>query len=195
MPNEAAKEITESKPNAKGKLQEETDWNNLRIYTYGDPLLRENAREIETFDSSLIHLADNMYQIMRKSGGIGLAGPQVGILKRIIVVDTQEKDGIGRLNLVNPKVIYESEETEVREEGCLSIPEVYAKVVRPQAIRVEARTITGETLTFNAKGLLARVILHEIDHLDGKLFIDRVSQNSLKDISEDLERLRKKHQP
>lgn len=166
----------------------------LEIIKYGNPLLRNRSMEIEEFHQDLIKLSDQMYEVMKETDGIGLAAPQIGKLIRLIVVETSDPDSLGRLNLVNPVILSKSEEMEDYEEGCLSIPGIYGNVRRPISIRVEARTITGEKIQFNAKGMLARVIQHEIDHLEGILFIDHLSKQDKKRIQKDLNKLEKKTQ-
>ena len=146
----------------------------LEIRMMGDPVLRERAEEIDEIDDDLRRLARNMFDTMYDAEGVGLAGPQVGVRRRIIVVDPHEQD-VEPVALVNPFVVRSSDEAERAEEGCLSIPGLREIVERPYAVVVEARGLDGETLTIEAEGLYARVLQHEIDHLDGVLFLDRVS--------------------
>jgi peptide deformylase len=163
----------------------------LPIYLYGSDVLRKKAKPVHELDDSLIKLAYDMSETMRKSSGIGLAATQVGDLRRVIVVDvsaaeesrSEEEEGKGEipadkprrlLVLLNPEVLTESGSTSI-EEGCLSIPDVRADVTRAEAIRLKFRDANFREVEMDADGLLARVILHEIDHLDGILFVDRVS--------------------
>lgn len=146
---------------------------NLRIY--GDPVLRQRAREVEAFDPLLAKQADKMFEVMYEHDGVGLAGNQVGLLQRLIVLDvTVDDDKRIRLALCNPKILGKSGQ-DTGEEGCLSIPDIRADVTRALTLQVEAQNLQGEKLAFEASGLLARAIQHEIDHLDGILFVDRIS--------------------
>ena len=118
---------------------------------------------------------------MHKFNGVGLAAPQVGILKRIIVIDLY--DDKGPIKLVNPVIIKEKGEQEV-EEGCLSFPNQYAKIIRPMEVKVKALNENGEEIKISAKGLLAQALAHEIDHLDGILFIDKIIPGTLEFIEQ-----------
>jgi peptide deformylase len=147
----------------------------LPIVKYPEPVLEEATEEVTSFDESLRELARSMVETMHSAPGIGLAAPQVGRSERLAVVDlsvgTEERD---LLVLVNPRVL--EEEGEVREEeGCLSFPDLTLIVPRPQRVVVEAWNLEGERFTVEGEELLARCLHHEIDHLDGVLFIDRVS--------------------
>ena len=146
----------------------------LEIKLMGDPILREEAEPIETVDDELRALADDMFETMYDADGVGLAGPQVGVGRRIIVVDSRE-EGVPARALVNPAVVSTGEEVEKAEEGCLSIPGITEVVERKADVVVEALDLDGEPVRIEADGLLARVLLHEIDHLDGVLFLDRLS--------------------
>lgn len=140
----------------------------------GDPALREKAEPIAEVDREIRDLADDMLATMYAHDGVGLAGPQIGVARRIIVIDPQSADS-APFALVNPDVVKSSEETERAEEGCLSIPGLAEVVERPATVVVEGLTIDGEPRRIEAEGLLARILQHEVDHLDGILFIDRVS--------------------
>jgi peptide deformylase len=146
----------------------------LPIRIYPDPVLRVHCPEVETFDDELRRLAADMVETMHAAPGIGLAAPQVGREARLAVVDLSVgEDPEGLLILVNPRVeVSDGIETEV--EGCLSLPEVTEKVDRPDAIRLQAQNLHGEPFELEADGLQARAILHEVDHLDGVLFVDRL---------------------
>lgn len=147
----------------------------LEIRLYPDPVLRVECPAVTIFDDELARLADNMAQTMYAAPGVGLAAPQVGVELRLAVVDTSAGEEPGNLHvLVNPRILTTSgEDTDV--EGCLSIPDVTEKLERPEAIRIEAEDLAGNRLLLEADGLLARIILHEIDHLDGVLFTDRLT--------------------
>lgn len=140
----------------------------------GDPVLRGEAAEVDTIGEEIRRLARDMFDTMYEADGVGLAAPQVGITKRLIVVDPRE-EGVTPRALVNPRVLETSDETDRAEEGCLSIPGLKEVVERKAEVIVEAEDLDGETQRIEADGLLARVLLHEIDHLNGILFVDRVS--------------------
>ncbi|MFO7892469.1 MAG: peptide deformylase [Longimicrobiales bacterium] len=146
----------------------------LDIKLMGDPVLREECAEVEAIDDELRRLAQDMFDTMYAAEGVGLAAPQVGVTKRLIVVDPRE-EGVTPRALVNPRVLETSDETDRAEEGCLSIPGLREVVERKDEVVVEAEDLDGETIRLEADGLHARVLLHEIDHLDGVLFVDRVS--------------------
>lgn len=140
----------------------------LKIVKIGDPVLRQISRPVEKITPRTIQLLDDMIETMRTADGVGLAAPQVGILRRIVVIETPE-DGL--FELINPKIIaYAGEQRS--EEGCLSIPGKYGITIRPMHVTVRAMNRKGETFDVNGSGLLAKAFCHEIDHLDGKLYID-----------------------
>lgn len=139
-----------------------------------DPILRREALPVETFDDDLRRLVADMVETMHAAPGVGLAGPQVNVSSRVAVVDVsagEEPDGV--VVLVNP-VVEESSGSDIDVEGCLSIPEITDKVERATEIEVRACDVHGEPFNLHAEGLLARAIQHEMDHLDGILFIDRL---------------------
>ena len=139
-----------------------------------DPILRRKAVEVRNFDFSLSSLTENMFETMYESKGIGLAAPQIGISQRLIVIDIEEIDAeFPPLALVNP-TITESTGEELGEEGCLSLPDFRAIVRRFTEISINAQNIDGQAVHFSAQGLMARVLQHEIDHLDGILITDRL---------------------
>ena len=139
-----------------------------------DPILRRKAVEVRNFDFSLSSLTENMFETMYESKGIGLAAPQIGISQRLIVIDIEEVDAeFPPLALVNP-TITESSGEELGEEGCLSLPDFRAIVRRFTEISINAQNIDGQAVHFSAQGLMARVLQHEIDHLDGILITDRL---------------------
>lgn len=139
------------------------------IIENGDSILRKTAKEVEVVDERIKVLVEDMIETLHKYNGVGLAAPQVGILKRVIVIDTY--DGSDVLVLINPKIIKTKGEQTV-EEGCLSFPNQYAKVVRPKEVIVEALNEKGEKIRVEGKELLAQALMHEIDHLNGILFVD-----------------------
>ena len=147
------------------------------VRIYGDPVLRRKTTNVETFDDSLRSLAADMHETMHAYRGVGLAANQIGVTQRICVVDVPgEAEGAPRriFTLVNPRLSARSG-ADVAEEGCLSIPGVYEDVSRALNVTVEYQDENGERRTLEAEGYLARAIQHEVDHLDGVLFVDRLS--------------------
>ena len=134
----------------------------------GDPILKKRCRPVEKFDNKLATLLDDMAETMHKANGVGLAAPQVGILRRIVLVDTGDEV----LELINPEIIAaEGEQQEV--EGCLSVPDVWGVTDRPMKVTVRAMNRDGKEFTVTGEGLVARCFCHELDHLDGHLFTDK----------------------
>ncbi len=146
----------------------------LRILEYPDPVLRRKAEPVAVVDDEIRALMENMLETMYAAPGIGLAAPQVGVLRRVVVIDVSEEKN-RPLRLVNPRILWRSEETATAEEGCLSLPDLYAEVRRPAEVAVAYLDEQGREQRLRAEGTLARCLQHEIDHLDGVLFIDRVS--------------------
>jgi len=146
----------------------------LEIKKFNEPVLRKKCEEVKKVDEKIRKLIVDMVQTMKEEKGIGLAAPQVGVSKRVIIVQT-DLEGRRILALVNPKIIKKSQEKEMDEEGCLSFPGIFLEIKRAKEVEVEGLDIKGEKIKLKAKGLLARVFQHEIDHLDGILFIDRIS--------------------
>ena len=142
----------------------------------GDPVLRASAVVVERFDDTLKTEVEHMGELMEHALGIGLAATQVGVLNRVLVYRVHAEDPITAL--VNPVIEWASEELETAEEGCLSLPGVHVEVERPARVRARARDATGAELLVEAEGLHARVIQHEIDHLDGVLILDRISREA-----------------
>ena len=148
----------------------------LTIRVAPDPVLKAKAKPVETVDAELRQLMDDMLETMYDAPGIGLAAPQVGISKRLIVLDiAREDEPKAPMVMVNPELTWVSDEDATYEEGCLSVPEHYADVVRPAHIRVTYLDREGKKQELKADGLLATVIQHEMDHLEGILFIDHLS--------------------
>ena len=146
----------------------------LDIITLGDEFLQAQTERITSFGSEIAVLADAMIDAMRAERGLGLAGPQVGVLKRIFVLELPDEDS-PRI-FINPEIIETSPELSSYEEGCLSIPGMYADVIRPAQVTVQAQDIKGKPFTLKTEGMLARVFQHENDHLYGVLFIDRLDE-------------------
>lgn len=141
------------------------------IRKYGDDVLRKKCREVDNIDKRLLTLIEDMFDTMYEADGVGLAAPQVGILKRLFVIDIGE----GPLVFINPEII-ETDGSQTDQEGCLSLPGELEEVMRPNYVRARALNEKGEEFEIEAEELLARAILHEYDHLNGTLFIDRVKR-------------------
>jgi peptide deformylase len=146
----------------------------LPIRIFPDPVLRERAQEVPEITATHRRLVDDMVETMRDAPGVGLAAPQVGVLERIFVWEVEDTWGV----VVNPTIVARSQDLVEEEEGCLSLPGLAYDVVRTAQVRVEGLDLDGNNLSFEADGLLARVCQHEIDHLDGVLFIDRLKPAS-----------------
>ncbi len=149
------------------------------VRKYGDPVLRSRALEIDRFDDRLVEETRRMGQLMNDALGIGLAATQVGAMHRVLVYRVEPDSPFA--TLVNPEIEWRSGDLETAEEGCLSLPGVLVEVERPVHIRVRGRDETGDGLTIEASGLEARVIQHEIDHLDGVLILDRTTRSQRKE--------------
>ena len=145
-----------------------------KLHVLGSPILRQRAEPVPGVDDAVRRLIDDLFETMYAAKGVGLAANQVGIAQRVAVVDTGGETP-DPLVLVNPTIVQRGEETETAEEGCLSIPEIFGDVERPVAIVVEATDRTGTPFRLEASGYRARAIQHEIDHLDGVLFLDHLS--------------------
>ena len=144
------------------------------VRKFGDPALRSKARPVERFDEALREEVQRMGQLMTDAVGVGLAATQLGVLHRVLVYRAQQQAPVAAL--VNPVLEWSGSELETAEEGCLSLPAVHVEVERPVHVRVRARNEHGEPITIEASGLEARVIQHEMDHLDGVLILDRTSR-------------------
>jgi peptide deformylase len=148
------------------------------VRKYGDPVLRSRAREVEAFDDGLVEEVRRMGQIMHDAYGIGLAATQLGVMHRVLVYRVEGDAPVAAL--VNPRLEWSSDDTEPLDEGCLSLPGVLVEVERPIHVRVAAQDEHGEDIVIEASGLEARVIQHEMDHLDGVLILDRTSRDERK---------------
>ncbi|MEG9435664.1 peptide deformylase [Edaphobacter sp. HDX4] len=146
------------------------------VVKYPDPVLAKRGEDVTEFGEELKTLADDMFESMYAAQGIGLAAPQIGLSKRITVIDVSfKKEPADKLVLVNPEII-EREGKQFEEEGCLSLPEIREKVHRAAKVKVRAQNVQGEWFEVEGEELLSRALQHEIDHLDGVLFIDRLSR-------------------
>lgn len=143
------------------------------IRTKDDDVLYKKCKEVKIFDKKLSILLDDMYETMRKGNGVGLAAPQVGILKKAVVIQVDEKEK--KVELVNP-VILSEEGMQDGEEGCLSVPGIWGMVQRPMKVKIKAQDRNGNYFELSGEGLLARAICHEVEHLDGHLFLEKVTE-------------------
>jgi len=148
--------------------------NKLEVLHFPDKRLRKIAKPVENVDKDIRNIIDQMFYTMYEEKGIGLAATQVNIHKRIIVIDVSENKK-EKVCLINPEILFLSDENEIMEEGCLSVPGFYETVSRPKNIKVSTLNYNGELIEFEAEGLLSTCIQHEIDHLNGKLFVDYIS--------------------
>jgi peptide deformylase len=147
----------------------------LKLRKYGDPVLRRKAEEIGEIDEGVKKLACDMVETLKSIGGIGLAGNQVGVAKKIFVIDRTHIDGEEKpLIMINPELV-EISDQQVFEEGCLSAPGIYENVTRSGKVKVRGSNLEGEKIEIEGEGLLSRALLHEMDHLNGILFIDHLS--------------------
>lgn len=149
----------------------------LPIITLPDPVLRKVSAPVERIDAPLLQLADDMLETMYAAPGVGLAAIQVGVPRRLLVIDVADKDSPPQpLTIINPEIVSLGPETRVYEEGCLSIPEVHIEIERPSTLAFRYTGRDGKTHEMAADGLLATAVQHEMDHLDGKLIIDFLSR-------------------
>ncbi len=161
----------------------------LKIVTYGNPILRKVAERITRLDASVRRLSEDMMETMKQAEGIGLAAPQIGKSIRLFVVDVSPvADGYPPMTFINPEIIT-STGLGPYTEGCLSIPGVTADVMRPERITLRYTTLDGHEVEGVAEGIIARVIQHELDHLDGKLFIDYLTEEQIESFRPILEKL------
>ena len=176
----------------------------MKIYIYGDEVLKKQSALVENIDDEILTTAEAMMKSMKKADGVGLAAPQVGLSIKLIVLGVPmpdlEKNPTPTpgemfllpkmpLCLLNPKILNFSKETSIAEEGCLSIPKIYAKVERSVKIDLSAQMLNGENISFECGGFLARALQHEIDHLNGILFVDRLSKSEFNNIKFDLKKI------
>lgn len=157
----------------------------MRVYIYGEAVLADAAAPVESVTPELCSLLDEMVPFMRESRGVGLAAPQIGVSRRFFVMDAGDKVR----KVINPEILSAGNSTAEMEEGCLSVPGIHKKVRRPRRITVRYQTETGDTVEEELKDFPARVFQHEFDHLDGVLFVDRITPIARKLVSRDLDRL------
>ncbi|MFC1714701.1 peptide deformylase [Candidatus Poribacteria bacterium] len=164
---------------------------NLKLRKYGSDVLRQVAQPVEEITDEIRQLAEDMLKAMYDSDGVGLAAPQIGVPKRIVVIDANPNDPFSEpIALINPEIVERSGQADA-EEGCLSVPEVSGEVERAEKVTVEALNLDGEKVRIEATELLARVIQHEIDHLNGVLFVDHLGRLKQQLIKKHLRKIEK----
>lgn len=164
----------------------------LKIYEYPHPVLKQKAEKVAVVDDQLRTLLDNMLETMYAANGCGLAAPQIGLSKRVVVIDiAHEGEKPAPLYMVNPEIVWRSEEMEIGEEGCLSLPEMRAEVERSISVKINYLDYNGKECKLQADGFLAVAAQHEIDHLDGVLYIDHLSRLKRQMLVKKLEKSRK----
>ena len=163
----------------------------LDIRLFGDPILRMRALEVTEFDDALRQLAEDMLDTLRAAQGAAIAANQVGVLKRLFAFDTQDRRGV----LVNPEILETSLETESADEGCLSFPGLFYPLDRPLHARLQGFDVHGEPVEQKGEGMFARMLLHELDHLNGILFIDHLARHDRKDAMRRIRRGELEHPP
>jgi peptide deformylase len=156
-----------------------------RLRMLGDPALRAQTKEVSVFDARLEKLATTMLGVMYREEGVGLAAPQIGVLTRIMVWRHPDNEGEEHI-FVNPHVVACSDERETAKEGCLSVPDCSVEVERPIAVVVHAQDVVGTPIELEAEGLIARIVQHEIDHLDGRLILDRATPEERRRVLKEL---------
>jgi len=157
----------------------------------GDEILKKKSREVEKIDEKVLELIEDMIETMHKLDGVGLAAVQVGILKRIVVIDLYE-EGVPPYIFINPEIIKEKGEQTV-DEGCLSFPNKFAKIVRPKEVTLRALNEKGEKIEIKAKDLLAQAICHEVDHLNGIVFVDKIIPGTLETVTQEQKQEKKEN--
>lgn len=170
----------------------------FKIFKYGSPILRKKAIEVDK-NEDITSIAANLFSTLKKEGGLGLAGPQAGMQKQIFIIDTsplaEDEDAtVSKVEkvVINPEIISFGEKKEYYNEGCLSIPEIYEDVLRPEAIKVRYNDVDFNVVEEDLEGIEARIFQHEYDHLEGVLFIDRISSLRRKLLAGKLKKIRKK---
>ena len=169
----------------------------LKVYEYSHPVLKQKAEKVAKVDDKIRSFLDDMLETMYDAAGVGLAAPQVGVSKRIVVIDVAHPDEGEERNpiyLVNPEIIWHSDEESCQYEGCLSVPDQSAEVSRYKQVRVQYLDYNGKEAEIMAEGLLAIALQHEIDHLDGILYIDRISRLKRQMLLKKLQKMRQEEE-
>ena len=161
------------------------------IVYYGSDVLASAAESVLTFTDDVAELANDMHRVMDRAKGIGLAAPQIGVPLRMVVINLTSVDEGPKITLVNPSIVWDSGDSTLYEEGCLSVPGIYRDVLRPSKVAVKAFSTEGKPFEFEAGGLFARVLQHEIDHLNGILFLDHLDDFVRKELTKELKKIRK----
>jgi len=157
------------------------------VITYGHPVLRQVASPVGRIDERVRRLILDMEEALAEEQGIGLAAPQIGVSERVVIIDLSRSGQQTKMALLNPEIVFASRDLVPYEEGCLSVPDVWGTVLRPSTVRVKARTLQGKSILIEADDILARVLQHEIDHLNGKLFIDYLNEEDRQKNAEKIE--------
>lgn len=158
---------------------------------YGHETLKQEAAKVEEFGEEIVNLVDEMFKVMKKADGIGLAAPQIDISKRILTIDISSANKGPKVAIINPEIVWKSDDSVPYDEGCLSVPGIFEKVERPSKIVVQGFTPEGKEIEYKADDLFARVLQHEIDHLDGILFIDHLEDYIRKEYTKELKKIKK----
>lgn len=167
----------------------------LKVYEYPHPVLKKKAEKVAAVDDEMRKFLDDMLETMYAENGCGLAAPQVGVSQRVVVIDiAHEGEEPNPMYMVNPEIVWKSEETEICEEGCLSLPSLRAEVERPASVKVKYLDYNGQESELLAEEFLAVAVQHELDHLDGVLYIDHVSRLKRQMLIKKLEKMRKEQQ-
>ncbi|MDH4263703.1 MAG: peptide deformylase [Spirochaetia bacterium] len=165
-----------------------------KIITLADSVLYRESEKVDKFNSELRDLIRDMFDTMYDESGVGLAAVQIGVLKRVIIIDL-EHSGFIKGVFINPEVVFTSSEMQFGEEGCLSVPGVTANLSRPKHIRVAYQNMFGERLEIEGSDLLARALLHEIDHINGKVFVDQLEFEERQKVENDIQEVKKGRRP
>ena len=164
----------------------------LKLYEYPHPVLKKKTEKVDKVDDEIRKFLDDMLETMYATNGCGLAAPQVGVSKRVVVIDiAHEGEEPAPIYMVNPEIVWKSEETEICEEGCLSLPSLRAEVERPASVKIKYLDYDGKESELLAEDFLAVAVQHELDHLDGVLYIDHVSRLKRQMLVKKLEKMRK----
>lgn len=161
-----------------------------KLVYYGDEILKKPARKVENIDQDIIDLIDVMFNVMYKEKGVGLAANQIAVPKKILTIDVEHSGG-PVIALLNPEIVKKCDELVPYEEGCLSFPGINAEIMRPSQITVKAVTPEGNEIKLDADGMFARVLQHEIDHLNGIVFIDHIEDFLRKELTQKLKKIKK----
>lgn len=166
----------------------------LKLYEYPHPVLKQKALKVEKVDDSMRSFLDDMLETMYADAGVGLAAPQVGVLQRVVVIDVAREDEEPHpIYMVNPEIVWKSDEKVCGEEGCLSVPEQRAEVERYASVKVKYLDYNGLEQELLAEGFLAIAVQHELDHLDGVLYIDRISRLKRQMLLKKLQKMREEN--